>query len=579
MRRLPSICAFSPLRRLVPAGIAAIACLNLARADTRPPTTGPIVQLPTFTVVDTRILPRPESWRYAKVPGFEILSNAPDGTTEESVRNFLLFHQAVEAVWPTARMNAEVAALLILCRSADRFSEFVPENMIHEAENTLSLSLQDREDAAIVVNLQDPGSASLSGMSGFSKRLLHGEYVHFLVGRIGPRTPAWLETSLVNLFGAMAYDEKEFGLPAIADPDLAVRKAFAAPGSTARPGAAAASPLASDEAFKAAVKAGTFMPLERLFAADSDGLESAESPRARECYEFVHLCLFGAQLNYRTAFLNFAYLAAREPVTEPLFTQCFRKSYDEMLAILWGYTDFSSTQGFRLQDNAGRPLPDIPELALREATDAESARVRGEAQRMAGRSDEARRSLIAPYVRGSRDPQLLAALGLAEHAAGRDVRAGRFLEAAIAARTSRARAYVEFARLRYVEALSRPEAAGGRLGIGQIAGVLQPLFAARSLQPHLSDLYELIAQTWSHASVGPTIGNLGAVDEGVLLFPYDMDLVYADARLQAQAGRKAPASALCEIGLQFAPDPGTRERFRGLRDSLLPAAPNNSSLR
>ena len=580
MRRVPFSCAFSSLRRFVPAGMAAIACMTPVRADPQLSTTGPVVQLPAFTVVETRLLPSPESWRYAQAPGFEILSNAPDGTTEGLVHNFLLFHQAVDAVWPAARMNAEVTASLVLCRSASRFAEFVPANMIHDAGHTLSLCLQDREDAAIVVNLEDPDSVELGGMSDFSRRLLHDEYVHFLVGRIGPRTPPWLENSLVKLFGAMLYDESQFGLPAIEDPDLAARKAFAAAQPASRSaGPPSPAPLSDNPAFIAAVKAGSFMPLGQLFAADSDGLDGADSPRARECYEFVHLCLFGSQMEYRTAFLNFAYLAAREPVTESLFRQCFKKGYDDMLAILWGYTDFAEVRGFKLQDSAGRPLPAVPALALREAADAESARVRGEAQRMAGRIDEARRSLIAPYVRGSRDPQLLAALGLAEHAAGRDERAGRFLEAAIAARTSRARAYVEFARLRYVDSLSKPAAAGGRLGIDQITSVLKPLFVARSLPPHLFDLYELIAQTWSHASVEPTAGNLGAVDEGVLLFPYDTDLVYADAQLQAHAGRKAPASALCEIGLQFAPDAGTRERFSRLKDSLLTQAPDNNAPR
>jgi hypothetical protein len=581
MRRVPKLSAFSSLRRFIPAGMAAIACLNAVKGDSQLPTTGPLVQLPAFTVVETRILPPPESWRYAQAPGFEILSNAPDGTTEGLVHNFLLFHQAVEAVWPAARMNAEVAACLILCRSADRFAEFVPANMIHEAAHTLSLCLQDREDAAIAVNLEDPDSVDLGGMSGFSKRLLHDEYVHFLVGRIGPRTPPWLESALVKLFGAMVYDESQFGLPAIEDPDLAARKAFAAaklaPKSPAA--ASAAAPLEDDPVFNAAVKAGSFMPFEPLFAADSSGLEADDSPRARECYEFARLCLFGSQMEYRTAFLNFAYLAAREPVTEALFRQCFKKGYGEMLAVLWGYSDYAEARGFKLQDSSGHPLPAIPALALREAADAESARVRGEVQRMAGRTDEARRSLIAPFVRGSRDPQLLAALGLAEHAAGRDERAGKFLEAAIASRTSRARAYVEFARLRYAEALSKPAAAGARLGIDQITSVLKPLFMARLLQPHLPDLYELIAQTWSHASVEPTAGNLGAVDEGVLLFPYDTDLVYADAQLQAHAGRNAPSTALCEIGLQFAPDAGTRERFSRLKDSLLPKASNNSAPR
>ena len=553
-----------------------MACLTLARAESQPENPGPVIRLPTFTVTETRILPPPESWHYAQVPGFEILSDASDEVTEGLVHDFLLFQRAVETVWPTARMNADVAESVILCSSASRFAEFVPANVVPVAENTLSLTLEDRENAAVVINLQNPGSLDSTDMPDYSRRLLHDEYVHFVVGRIGPRTPPWLETALVKLFGTMVYDESKIGLPAIADPDFAARKAYAAavPRAKGSAGAPASSALAGDTAFEAAVAAGTFMPFERLFAADS-GPADADSPRARESYEFVHLCLFGAPAEYRLAFLNFAYHAAREPVTEPLFMRCFKKSYGEMLAILWGYTDYASDRVFKLQEKDGRPLAIIPALDLRKATDAESARVRGEAQRMAGRTDEARRSLIAPYVRGSRDPQLLAALGLAEHAAGRDERAEKFLEAAIDARTSRARAYVEYARILYLQALAKPAGAESQLGIDQMAAILKPLFAARSLRPPLPDAYELIAEAWSHSSVEPTTGHLGAVDEGVVLFPYDMELVYADAKMQARVGRKDSASALCDIGLEFAPDPGTRERFRGLKDSLSPAAPNN----
>src|ERR1035438_816384 len=42
------------------------------------------------------------------------------------------------------------------------------------------------------------------------------------------------------------------------------------------------------------------------------------------------------------------------------------------------------------------------------------------------------------------------------------------------------------------------------------------------------------------------------------LFPYDMDLVYADAILHAHWRRNAAAASLCDIGLMFAPDEGTR---------------------
>ena len=62
---------------------------------------------------------------------------------------------------------------------------------------------------------------------------------------------------------------------------------------------------------------------------------------------------------------------------------------------------------------------------------------------MGKRTEASHLHLIAPYLRGSRDPQLLAALGLEERAAGHDERARQFLEAAVAAKTTRARAYLD----------------------------------------------------------------------------------------------------------------------------------------
>ena len=42
----------------------------------QPAVPGPVLQLPTYTVTGERELPPPERWFYARIPGFEVLSNA-----------------------------------------------------------------------------------------------------------------------------------------------------------------------------------------------------------------------------------------------------------------------------------------------------------------------------------------------------------------------------------------------------------------------------------------------------------------------------------------------------------------------
>ena len=59
---------------------------------------GPVVELPKFVVTDSRELPPPESWRYATMPGFEILSNASDKATQRLLRdfNFSTMHEVLK---------------------------------------------------------------------------------------------------------------------------------------------------------------------------------------------------------------------------------------------------------------------------------------------------------------------------------------------------------------------------------------------------------------------------------------------------------------------------------------------------
>ena len=56
------------------------------------------IELPKFIVTDSQIFPPPEAWRYAKFPGFEVLTNASDRSTQRLVREFRLFQNAVSAM-------------------------------------------------------------------------------------------------------------------------------------------------------------------------------------------------------------------------------------------------------------------------------------------------------------------------------------------------------------------------------------------------------------------------------------------------------------------------------------------------
>jgi hypothetical protein len=59
-----------------------------------------VVELPEFVVTETMILPAPESWKYAAIPGYEVLSSLSARETRRFVNDFQLLQQVVEVVWP-----------------------------------------------------------------------------------------------------------------------------------------------------------------------------------------------------------------------------------------------------------------------------------------------------------------------------------------------------------------------------------------------------------------------------------------------------------------------------------------------
>ena len=191
--------------------------------------------------------------------------------------------------------------------------------------------------------------------------------------------------------------------------------------------------------------------------------------------------------------------------------------------------------------------------------------------RLAGHVAAARTAMTTPYIRGERDPQLLAAIGLLERAANDDGRARKFLEAAAQAKAARPRAYLELAKMRFAEATAKPAETQARFSAEQTVAVLTPLFTARTQTPPLAEVYELIAEAWARSIITPGTDHLGVLDEGVRFFPRTTALVYATAVQKVRVGLVADARSLIALGLRVATEAETRRKFETLQASL-PAA-------
>jgi len=577
------------------AGLAlALAGVGLLLGQEQP--TGPIIELPKFVVTDSRELAPPEVWRYATIPGFEILTNASDKATQRLLRDFDMFRQALSHVWQVPNRLSHTTSLIISGKGS-KFDAFVPKGRAASAEAGLaSLFLKKGSQTAIVIDMQattlnvlsiddslDAATGTDSGqISVEHDKQLYREYVRYLLSQSEPRLGAWLEEGLSQIIMRMKFDRRWIEFAKLEDPNtVSVQAAFIAEANAALaaedPDAIGfAGAPAGDRDFNAALRRRALMPMEKLFAVAHDSSEATNvlgnNRWAKQCYAFVHMCLYGQKGKFQKAFATFLQRSAREPITEAMFKECFGQTFKQMLMTIRLYCDFTVYEHKYFKSKEDIIIPPPP-LALREATQSEIGRIKGEALVLAGHTAKARSELIAPYQRGERDPNLLAALGLYERSAGEDERARKFLEAAFAGKSKRPDACIELARMRQAEAIAKPGAADGRLSVAQVQGILAPLRLARDQPPPMPALYELAGDTWLRSAVRPTPDDAKLLLEGALRFPQRMRFVYQASVAAVETNDVKSAHLLADHGLRHAPDERTKQGFVELKAQLPPAPP------
>jgi hypothetical protein len=538
--------------------------LHSAAADPTAPTTDNVVELPKLTITDERDLPPRESWRYTAVPGFEILSNASDSSTKHFAREFYQLQEAIKIVWPAVlNVNSATApTTLLLCEKGKIFDELAASTHEQYSGNVNSMFLRTPEHTILVINfgetlnptdfeaqteIEDTGYSSKKPPVEYNPvREAYRQYFRALLRKASARpVPPWLEEGLVQMLASMNFSSDHLVFGRVGE--------------------------RSDD-FNFQLNETRFIPLEKMFASElpAEAKEDA-SLWGAQCHAFVHWGLYGMKSKNRAAFTKFAALACQKPVTPELFHECFGNSYKQMQTNLRSYVR-STTHGYfeKDADKNAQVLPKPPEVSVREATQAEIGRLKGEAFAIVGNEEAAKREFTAPYFRKEHDAALLAVLGLQEYRLGNTPRAKKFLEAAAQQQAVRPTAYITLARIQYSEALAQPGADKG-LTMQQVASVLRPLFTARSQPPALPETYELIADTWAHSATSPKADHLAVLDEGIRTFPRNSRLICQTGELYARIGDLPTALVLADLGLKLPnSDANVRARLEQLKQRATP---------
>ena len=560
-------------------------------AEDTPPASSEIVELPTLNVTDTRELPQPEKWRYTRIGHFEAISSAPDRETRRLLRDFEMFRLALGIAWPM-ELRQPPPSSIILCGRTHDFRQFIPAQEKTSSENRASLTLNNHEQAFMVLDLHtrtlmlDPSTIEISADAPTPTEFdvdhykqLYREYVRYLFSQSANRPPAWLEEGLCQIVMAMEFDTRLIIFGRIDNPNEISAAQFAANAQNAAAIEAGDTPSATapveDLDFNAALKRRRLLDFDAFFGVANDS-EVARNPLgnnawAKQSYAFVHLCLYGQKGRYKAAFDKFTQRLAKERPTEALFQECFGKPYKKFLVDLRGYIEFTDYQ-YRQIKITGKETLETPLPEMRDATEGEYTRIKGDALRLAGHAATARDALLAAYIRGERDLPFLATLGQAELASGNDARARKFLEAA-AAKSLRPSVLADLARLRLDEARANPAAPAKKLSADQLTSVLKPLFVARSLPPARPEVYELIAAAWLAAEPSPSQEQLAPLTEGLKRFPRHTGLIYNTAALYARLNNANAAQALAEHGEKISTSDDDRARFANLKAGLPSSMP------
>jgi hypothetical protein len=367
------------------AAILAFGCLcnfGLAEEST------PKVVLPSLDVTASA---EREGWQYSKVAGWDVFSQVSDTRASSLLTSLRKFDFALRIIQP--RMVAGPASdLTVVLVDEARYRRFL--GLLTGSEVTEFSTLVRRggrsaivvntsaqfevSDSAATVNTGDDFAAdSIASNSSTvdAYRQLDRQYVRHVLTAQSARLPAWLEEGLAQALIDLEYSgdsvaygrvDTEKNMASGGQPPPMAIKDFLEPNS-----------LVAGLSFKQVFAHRNLMPLGTFFSARrADGsAPSPDSAWAKQAYVFVHFCLFGNKLRYLEPMGKLAARLNSEPMSEPLFKECFGVNYAKMEKELSGYLYHTrhSFQRYPLKPDQRLKLDPIK---FREATKSEIDRLK-----------------------------------------------------------------------------------------------------------------------------------------------------------------------------------------------------------
>ena len=476
------------------------------------------VELPPFVV--TKLVFGPP-WRYAEIPGYEILSQCSDTETYEIIA--ALWHGPQLVLPPAMQPRFSLPMTVVLFSQPPTSTAGAPAPEFDEPTGRggskwvklIKRTLDDRRSYAI--NLWP---------ESFDRPSTYRFDTATPLGRRAPAAPAWLQVGLSGeqgLYREGVYwrvRDKEKIVPAATWHSAEERQRALNLIDMARKRLSQ-----GGRGLDPSSLAGFLPPMSVLLEDGPPADASAAARWSSAAALFVRWGLYGRTPADAGQFWRFVGRACAEPMSEALFRECFDRSYADVHAELSWYLAVA------LKDEGTAPADDIrpvPRITLREATGTEIARVRGEWERMEAAvlaakfpdlareyREQAASTFNRAYLKGSRDPRLVASLGLLALDNGELTLAAQYLEQAVDDRVAGVRPYLEAARLRWAAAVKD---ATGTVPLETLAGIISLLLAAEQQEPPQATVYLLLAKAIAQGGP-PTPEQAAALRRGLAFYP------------------------------------------------------------
>lgn len=573
--------------------------LSIASAETRD---SEVVKLPPL-VVEEKL--RGPGWRYATIPGFEILARCSDKKARSIAHSYLRAYRLSSTILPERFLaHFDVPTKLIffdenlwpaaITEAAERIlksSPLVPERpprpapgapspfdrmrlpdpimsppLIHRSSGERTVTkrysetpvfIKDQrlsdDDCVVIFNVVPPD------LSTYYRTYLRPSYIARLLAVRTPALPTWFVAGFIDFYQQLEFAENRISMPPMVWVD---------------------SDRTSYLREKPKEVEAEMLSLVELLAEDAVTREQRSIQvveiAAAQLRLFFRWALDPTGGERREAFWSLVERGGLEKVSEQTIAECFGLPASQILAGMVQYLPAALEKEIHWEAEGGG----YPVLEFAPAAPAQSARIRGEWERLQASyvqqaapehieqyRSKARRTLRQGYAKDEDDIDLLAVRALCELESGNMHEAAQLLERAVQGGVIRPRAYLELARLKY-EALVAPQFDGASLTREEAEPILRNLVVASRQSPKLLDVFTLYAVTLERCNHQPGDDDFSFLKTGGEAFPRSAEMAYRLARLYLAAGKVNDARILLDRAAALGASDAYMSRMVSLRESL-----------